>query len=251
MRIKNKGYTYKGYHLGQKVMHKGKECIIIGFDMSRGDEVFIAITSSLSKTVKLIESIYADVILEWCENRVDWEWVSPSEIGVIIADLKELDGLENGMGLVIDVVDDLFVVRYKETSDLIRNLKIAECHTPILKAMGFKFEYKRTKEEILKELKGLSRGMKDINQLIDENKVEIGRRMKITINDKPYNIVNKGNQNVDVEVIKGILKGIDFALSFHDIDRDERYMVELINSALPKWYVVVQSVEDEVPIWTF
>ena len=47
--------------------------------------------------------------------------------------------------------------------------------------------------------------------------------MKITINDKAYSIVNKGDQNVGVEVIKGILKGIDFTLSFHDIDRDEYY----------------------------
>ncbi len=70
--------------------------------------------------------------------------------------------------------------------------------------------------------------------------------MKITINDKAYSIVNKGDQNVGVEVIKGI----DFALSFHDIDRDEYYMLELINSALPKGYVV-QHMGDEVPIWTF
>ena len=172
MRIKNKGYTYKGYHLGQKVMYKGKEGMIIGFDMSRGDEEFIAITSSFSSSVKIFESIYATDILEEYGNDTHWIWVSPSEIEVIhipiIGNLKELDSLENGMGLVIEVVDDLFVIEYIKTSDLIRNLKIAECHIPILKAMGFKFEYKRTKEEILKELRGLLRDRKNINKLLDE-----------------------------------------------------------------------------------
>lgn len=175
MRIKSKGYSYKGYHLGQKVMYKGKEEIIIGFDTTAGDEEFIAITmnSSLRNVgFELIKSVYADVILGGYVEKADWVWVSPSEIEVIhipiIGNLKELDSLENGMGLVIEVVDDLFVVRYKETSDLIRNLKIAECHIPILKAMGFKFEYKRTKEEILKELRGLLRDGKNINKLLDE-----------------------------------------------------------------------------------
>ena len=74
--------------------------------------------------------------------------------------------------------------------------------------------------------------------------------MKITINDKIYIIINKGNQEVNIGVIKGVLKGIDYTLDFHGIDRDNDKMVELINSALPCGYEV-QPVEEEVPIWEF
>lgn len=188
MRIKSKGYSYRGYHLGQKVMYGGEEGVIIGFvDTSEDGDDFIAITSSLSNTVKLIESIYATDILDEYGNDTHWIWVSPSEIEVlkegverrnetevedipIIRELKDLDGLENGMGLRIKVVGDLFVIEYIKTSDLIRNLKIAVCHVPILKAMGFKFEYRplRTKEEVLKDLRGLLGDRKDINILLDE-----------------------------------------------------------------------------------
>lgn len=86
MRIKSKGYSYKGYHLGQKVMYKGKEEMIIGFDTTAGDEEFIAITmnSSLRKVgFELIKSVYADVILGGYDEKADWVWVSPSEIEVI------------------------------------------------------------------------------------------------------------------------------------------------------------------------
>lgn len=90
MRIRNKGYTYRGYHLGQKViMYGGEEGVIIGFDTSEEDD-FIAITSSLSKTVKLIESMYADVILDGCENEVNWRWISPSEIKVLKKDVLSI-----------------------------------------------------------------------------------------------------------------------------------------------------------------
>lgn len=74
--------------------------------------------------------------------------------------------------------------------------------------------------------------------------------MKITINNKEYIIVNKGNKDVDIDVIKGILKGIDYTLDFHGIERHNDRVIELINSALPSGYEV-QYMKKEIPLWEF
>lgn len=72
----------------------------------------------------------------------------------IVRTFNDLDGLENGKGLIISCDDNFFIVKYKPTKDIIRKLIASDCHLPILKAMGFEFQYKplRTKEEILNEL---------------------------------------------------------------------------------------------------
>ncbi len=125
MRIKSKGYEHRGFELGQRVIHNDEECVIIGFDETLSRDFIALYTGSPNGMHRISESKYATSILKGYENETYWNWVSPNEIEVIhipiIGNLKELDSLENGMGLVIEVVDDLFVVRYKETSDLIRN----------------------------------------------------------------------------------------------------------------------------------
>lgn len=130
MRIKNKGYTYKGYHLWQKVMYKGKECIIIGFDTTTEDEEFIAITSSLYKTVKLIESTYANVILDGCENEVNWRWISPSEIKVLKKDVLSIKVVQiNDKYSTIEIIhQNMKVIKRGEFEDT--QMKILSMSSP-------------------------------------------------------------------------------------------------------------------------
>lgn len=90
MKFKNKGYKYKGYELGQKVMYGGKECIIIGFDESVVYLDFIALYIGLpSGMLKLSKSTYVNTALIGYENCTYWKWVKPSEIQKIEELLKE------------------------------------------------------------------------------------------------------------------------------------------------------------------
>lgn len=80
MRFKRKGYRYKGFELGQKVMHDEKECVIIGFDETSSRDFIALYTGSPIGMHRISESKYATSILERYENETDWEWVVPSRI---------------------------------------------------------------------------------------------------------------------------------------------------------------------------
>lgn len=90
MEFKNKGYNYKGYELGQKVIYEGKECIIIGF--SEYESALSGITLGelpvLRNTLKARESIYATTVLYEWKDAINWKWVEPSEIQRV-QELKE------------------------------------------------------------------------------------------------------------------------------------------------------------------
>lgn len=90
MEFKNKGYNYKGYELGQKVIHEGKECIIIGFSegLSGLSEIMLGGLPVLRNTLKARESIYATAVLYEWKDAINWKWVEPSEIQ-IVQELKE------------------------------------------------------------------------------------------------------------------------------------------------------------------
>lgn len=80
MKFESKGYKYRGFELGQKVMHGGKECIIIGFDEKCSRDFIALYTDSPSGMNRISESKYATSILERYENETDWKWVVPSRI---------------------------------------------------------------------------------------------------------------------------------------------------------------------------
>ena len=73
--IKEEGYEYKGYKLGQ-MTDKGK---IIGFDIY-GCDCFIAINNNISKyDYNISKSDYVDIILKDFENY-SFSWFNPNKL---------------------------------------------------------------------------------------------------------------------------------------------------------------------------
>lgn len=114
-KIEKAGYRFKGYELGQKVMHKGKETTIIGFDTDGVDD-FIAVKSSWIDAFDLRESIFARIVLDTAHNEnYKAHWAKESEITPI----KEK---ERGMNFS-DVKVGMKVVPFRKTAGVGKNLK--------------------------------------------------------------------------------------------------------------------------------
>ncbi|MGL5753446.1 MAG: hypothetical protein ACRCXT_23075 [Paraclostridium sp.] len=100
----------------------------------------------------------------------------------IIRKLKDLDGLENGSGLkVYWCEDDKCLEIYFNSRFIDRVFKLDK--TDVLKAMGFKFEYKplRTEQEVKKEimnLESLPFTQEKVNYYVDYNNL-IGKYLVI------------------------------------------------------------------------
>lgn len=77
--VKEKGYEYNGYQLGQLVKHCGQIQKIVGFDESTEGDIFILISSDLY-TSCLAE--YRMFITSCLNYKGGTKWVRPSEISI-------------------------------------------------------------------------------------------------------------------------------------------------------------------------
>lgn len=83
MKFEGKGYEYKGFYLGQKVMVKGNESIIIGFcesDITKKPFAVYKQSGYISPKIKF--SNYITTGLYGYEDCVNWEWAGIDEIEV-------------------------------------------------------------------------------------------------------------------------------------------------------------------------
>ena len=81
-KIEKAGYEYLGFELGQNVMYKGKETIVVGFDKDKSVACPIAIKHENSRDIR--GSAFVDVVLDIAhENKYKYTWVEPTEIKII------------------------------------------------------------------------------------------------------------------------------------------------------------------------
>lgn len=73
-----KRFTHNGFYLGQKVMFKDEERIIIAFN--ENDTEFIMLESRVKNTYPVKDSILATHIAMEYENEYYWEWVRVDKI---------------------------------------------------------------------------------------------------------------------------------------------------------------------------
>lgn len=86
--VKEEGYEYNGYQLGQLVEHYGQIQKIVGFDESTEGDIFILISSDLY-TSCLAE--YRMFVTSCLNYRGGTKWVSPSEISIYDPTNNEVD----------------------------------------------------------------------------------------------------------------------------------------------------------------
>lgn len=77
--VKEEGYEYRGYKLGQLVRYHGKIQKIVGFDESSNEDVFILISSDPYISHLAENRLFVTSCLNY---RGGAEWVCPSEISI-------------------------------------------------------------------------------------------------------------------------------------------------------------------------
>lgn len=181
MKFEIEGYEYRGFHLGQKIMVKGKESIIIGFCESEITKKPFAVyneNSNISPKIKF--SNYVTTGLYEYEDCVNWEWIAIDEIDARnvenVLEIKVIE-LNNQYSSIEITYQNMDILERGEFSD--NKIKVVSSVAPIYSKFSNTFYIKGNDKD------------KDNKPFIIENKYIEDIKTRVRLINEKYGIPKK------------------------------------------------------------